>query len=282
MTEATTDPPKESSGSPVAVVPAIAMYLASIQILLAGGFMMDLPYEDPGYARAFLPVEAALTLTMLAATFLFFKPSVIGLRWPSVGSWKRMAPIGIMLAVGLGVWIARWAALPEGAERDLSLSLGTLATTLLVGFTEEWMYRGLLPVLLVHWLGFRRGLILSLVLFGGLHLANVVSGMAWWVALIQVPMAALSGSVFLLAAIESRSLLIPMVGHALWDFFLVDTARGRWHSGLKPWPASWSCPCPSFWERQASSSCLECGRMTSIPLRIRRPDRWIPSATFWL
>lgn len=240
--EPATEPPAPGT-SPVPVIPAIAIYLASFQILTAGILMSTVPYDSPTFARSFIPVEAAVAITMLLGTWLFFRPAVIGLRMPRIENWKYLAPMGVMLLVGLIVWIARWASVPEGAERDMALTLGSFVATFMIGFTEEWMYRGLVLVLLVHWLGPRKGGLLSLALFGLVHAMNIVGGLAWWVALIQVPSAALSGAVFLLAALGTRSILLPILGHALWDFFLVDGGQAA-SLGGESLAVGWVIPMP--------------------------------------
>ena len=58
-----------------------------------------------------------------------------------------------------------------------------------------------------------------------MHLLNLITGIPAVGAVFQFFNTLLLGSMFLLAAVATRSLLWPMVAHALYDWAVIDTAR---------------------------------------------------------
>jgi membrane protease YdiL (CAAX protease family) len=108
---------------------------------------------------------------------------------------------------------------------DAFTSLLLLRTTLLVGLNEEWLFRGLALAAFSHWWGWRRGWLAALLAFGCLHLLNLIGGVPPAAAAFQFLNTMLLGSVFLLAAVATRSLLWPMLGHAAYDWAVIDAAR---------------------------------------------------------
>jgi membrane protease YdiL (CAAX protease family) len=94
-----------------------------------------------------------------------------------------------------------------------------------VGLNEEWIFRGFLLVAFVRWWGQRRGAFAALTAFSAFHLLNIAGGVPPHLALIQFVSTFLLGSVFLLGALATRSLLLPMVAHALYDFAVIDMVR---------------------------------------------------------
>ena len=65
----------------------------------------------------------------------------------------------------------------------------------------------------------------ALVLFGALHLMNVMVGQTLVQASLQFVLATLSGATLMLAALATRSLWLPVVAHGVYDFLVVDAAR---------------------------------------------------------
>jgi membrane protease YdiL (CAAX protease family) len=200
-------------------------YLGSIGLLWWGLLTARHAYVDPHFAVEYLRTELLVAAWLLACTLIWIKPSAIGLRLPE---WRH-GPGLVPLAALVGVYGAKWAycrlvgtLAPAGADID---PLQILATTLTVGLTEEWMYRGIMLAACTAWLGLRKGMAWSLVLFGGLHWLNAAAGQSVAMVLLQSVLAALTGAVLLLAALSTRSLLLPMLGHGLYDFFTIDSAR---------------------------------------------------------
>jgi uncharacterized protein len=211
-----------TGGSPLGVA---AVYLGSVGLLLWGLLTAQHGYADPHFAVEYLRTELLVAAWLLGCTLIWFKPSAIGFRWPEWQHWRGLLP----LAVLVGAYGAKWLAvarlsIPAPANADIAAS-HTLATTLTVGLTEEWVYRGVMLAACSAWLGLRRGMALSLVLFGALHWLNAAGGQSLLLVLVQSVMAALTGAVLLLAALSTRSLLVPVLGHGIYDFFALDATR---------------------------------------------------------
>jgi membrane protease YdiL (CAAX protease family) len=91
---------------------------------------------------------------------------------------------------------------------------------MLVGFAEEWMYRGLLLVVLTRLLGFRQGVLASAGAFGLLHALNILAGQSAGAVIGQVLLTTMFAFMFIGLVLATRSLWIAMALHGLYDFFL--------------------------------------------------------------
>ena len=130
----------------------------------------------------------------------------LGVRW----MWSIPILLGVIVLIAID-----WAQIPAiGAPYLLWLAVGTL----LVGFNEEIVYRGLS---LVAFRGAYREVyvwLLTSLLFGLLHGANVVLGQALIPTIQQIGFAFVLGSVFYVVRRVTGSLPALMILHALWDF----------------------------------------------------------------
>jgi membrane protease YdiL (CAAX protease family) len=207
--------------------PAITgtIYLLSLVVLLLGLLRSTYPYGDARMVAGYLGTELQVLALFIIATVWLFPAARIGLQRPVFSNIRSLLPLAALLAIALINWIIGLCTLPATALIDASLSAGVLATTLVVGFTEEWMYRGLLFAALSRRFGLRNGAFIALVLFGVLHLLNMAAGMPPIGALFQFFMTMLIGSTLMLAAVGTRSLWIPVIVHGLYDFLTIETSR---------------------------------------------------------
>ncbi len=205
--------------------PVLLVYALSLALLLWGGLHSPYGYSDPRFVVDYFGTEVQVALMLLIATALFFAPAGIGLRLPDRAGRRAVVPLAIQLAVAASAWLVvlRFASPQAGAGGVGPLDI--LRTTLVVGLTEEWTYRGIVFAACAAWWGLQRGALASLVLFGALHLINIATGVAPGLALLQAGLAMLTGASLLLAAIGTRSLLLPVIAHGLYDFFVIDTGR---------------------------------------------------------
>lgn len=201
------------------------LYLSSLVILSYGLITSPVPYTDPSFASHYLSTELTVAVLFLLATGFFFDRRRIGLRAPELVEPKKAVPLAIVLLASFLSWLYNVLTLPADVPYTFAPALDTLKTTLTVGFTEEWMYRGLLFAFFSRMFGLRTGAIIALVLFGALHLLNMFGGTTPGMAAFQFLNTILLGSTFLLAAIGTRSLLFPMLAHGLYDFSVIDTMR---------------------------------------------------------
>ncbi len=122
-------------------------------------------------------------------------------------------------ACWFGLCLIRLASSPWPSFNATYLVVLAFAMTM-VGFNEEHLFRGILTY------GARgtglwseaRTMLVSALGFGLFHLPNVLVGQALGPTLIQVCYAFLMGIALTVSMRLSRSILLPVAMHALWDF----------------------------------------------------------------
>jgi membrane protease YdiL (CAAX protease family) len=209
------------------------LYLGSMGVLLYGCATSPFDYTDPRFVVSFFPTQVAVLLLLLA-TFALVPGASIGLRRPALVSVRQVVPLGLVVGTAFFGWLAARLTLPPGAPVDNGLSLGILRTTLLVGVTEEWVYRGLALAFLWRLLGARHGAYLALLLFGLLHLLNMAAGVPPPLAATQVLITMTIGASLLLAAVGTRSIWVVALLHGLYDFLVIDANSLR-AAGAAAW-----------------------------------------------
>jgi hypothetical protein len=132
-------------------------------------------------------------------------------RWANVAGW-RLAWLP-MVYIGCGLAVATFLGLPPA-----TVLLLILLNTLLVGFSEELMFRGVLLQAFRHATSIWMAVLLTSVAFGAVHSLNVFVTGDLRAALIQSSAAFLSGLVFIALRLRTGSLWPPIIVHALWDF----------------------------------------------------------------
>lgn len=205
---------------------AVALvYFGSVALLLWGELRSPFGYADPRFVVHYFGTEMQVAALLALCTWRFFSPASIGWRRPARPHWRDLMPLALLFALAFVAWaVARTQSAPLPASRDVA-AWQVLRTTLLVGLTEEWVYRGVLLAAFSAWWGLRRGAVAALLLFGALHLMNVVVGQTLLQASLQFVLATLSGATLMLAALATRSLWLPVVAHGVYDFLVFDTAR---------------------------------------------------------
>ena len=98
-----------------------------------------------------------------------------------------------------------------------SMIITALALVALIGFVEEGLCRGLLLRSLLPG-GIWPSVLLSSLLFAGLHLANAISGLPWNYIAGQLLIAFGSGALFAALRLRTRSIWPSLVLHAAHDF----------------------------------------------------------------
>lgn len=128
--------------------------------------------------------------------------------------WMRVIPVVVLL----GLIAANVADADRSADLETSFLIWAIVGTLLVGFCEESVYRGLAVV------GFRSGhrevhvWLYSSLLFGALHLWNFVAGQDIGPTIYQFVFTFVLGSVFYVIRRATGTIIVPMLLHALWDW----------------------------------------------------------------
>lgn len=200
--------------------------LLLIGSLTAYGFYQasqsQISYGGSRFVASLFNSELATAGYLALITLLFFPAKRMGLRLPQLVNRSQLYPVLVLLAVVFVSWLAMRISLPAGNNMDNALSRDVFFTTLLVGLNEEWIFRGLLMAAFCSRFGLRNGALLALLCFGLAHAGNALNSEQPALQLVQVFSTALTGSVLVLAALATRSLLPAMIAHALYDFMVVD------------------------------------------------------------
>lgn len=199
-----------------------AIFIAALALFLAGITGSAYAYADPLFVVGFFGTELQVTAFLVFVTAWLLPARPIGLRLPRPASVWRVAPLATLAVAVLGAWWFTRQSLPAGVMRDAAYPWMVLRTTALVGINEEWIFRGFLLAGFCRWWGLTRGAIIALACFGAFHLLNMAAGVPLQLGAVQVVSTILLGSVFLMAAIDTRSLVWPMTVHALYDFAVID------------------------------------------------------------
>jgi len=200
--------------------------LAMAFVLLGWGeYAATEPYTSTAFIVGYFWIELQVTALLLVATALFWPWRQLGLRVPQAAAWRFVAPLALLIMVVLAVRVWAGTQVLAEARPDTATAWLLLRTTLLVGLNEEWLFRGLALAAFCRWWGWRSGWLAALLAFASLHLLNLIGDVPPVGAAFQFVNTFVMGSVFLLAAVATRSLLWPMLGHAFYDWAVLDTQR---------------------------------------------------------
>ncbi len=110
----------------------------------------------------------------------------------------------------------------------LSVVTFVIINTLMVGASEEIMFRGVLFRAFKRALPIWPAIVLTSILFGAVHTMNVFITGALDAALVQSVAAGMTGVIFLAIVIRTGSIWPAIVYHFLWDclLFLLTTSSG--------------------------------------------------------
>lgn len=149
------------------------------------------------------------------------------LRWHDL---KFVAPKpvrSLRVAWFPGLYLLLFALLPAALGLPpAGTLLFVFANTLLVGVSEEWMFRGVLFQALRSRFAMWPAILVSSALFGAVHVLNVILTGQLGEAVVQAVAAGMSGMVMMALLVRTGSLWVPIVYHALWDFGAILVASG--------------------------------------------------------
>ena len=189
----------------------------------------------PGYGNSMIAefLSGVIALGML----LLFGYQFV-LRERSVGVVKSLYIGGFLTGYCLFEIVAQLQV--QAVSRNAKVVNGVevlyfVLTMLLIGWTEEIVFRGLiLNLFLDRFSKTKKGIlgavILSGVIFGAVHVTNILTGAAVESACVQAVTAAVLGILFGAVYVRSRNLWLVMLYHALIDFASL-MGTGIWGMG---------------------------------------------------
>jgi membrane protease YdiL (CAAX protease family) len=169
-----------------------------------------------------LAVQAALSVLMLIWMRLTscYKPGDFRLKGLGRGllfGWLGLLYAAVLLAIALLSVPVEYLVVPK-----LLPIIIALLKTVLVGVFEEFMMRGMALNLLLKSKGGNKktlgAVLLSSLFFGAAHLANIQSAEDILPVIFQVIYASMIGVYFAAVYLRTKSLLVPIILHGLFDF----------------------------------------------------------------
>ncbi len=202
---------------PKAVI-SVVLLLVYMAIVVAIWSVNNVDYDTVGDTTSnivkgiVVPVGVGAVFLAVAATWLGWWRPALTEETKAGPRWAFLLPVAMFIFVLLGV-----SGIDFGADSAKVLPVLALGTVL-IGFSEEFVTRGLMLV------GFRGSVsevwvwFLTSFLFGLLHGINVFFGQSVGTTAFQMGFAFVLGSAFYLVRRITGLLVVGMVIHALWDF----------------------------------------------------------------
>ena len=132
-------------------------------------------------------------------------------RWADARGWL-LSWLPMLYILG-GLALAAFLGMPP-----LSMLSLILLNCMLVGFSEELMFRGVILQAFRQVMSIRSAVLLTSLAFGAVHSLNVFVTGDLKAALIQSTAAFLSGLMFIALRLRTGTLWTPIIVHGLWDF----------------------------------------------------------------
>jgi len=203
----------------------VVIYLAIVQgvsALSTSGMHAEygkFPDTETVFRALIIPVGTSMVFVLVVATILGWWRPIWKDRRP-VQRWVWIVPI---LLIGAALVGTNYSKL---ADRGAGYTILFLCAALMVGITEETMFRGI-GIVTFRTNGFSEGKVAlwTCLIFGLAHGTNIfVEGPS---ALLQVVITAIAGYFFYLTRRVSGGILLAIVAHGLWDFGLFTGKLGH-------------------------------------------------------
>ncbi|MCG9892989.1 MAG: CPBP family intramembrane metalloprotease [Thermosynechococcaceae cyanobacterium MS004] len=205
--------------------PKIAVLAAFIYTAIMGIGMfymktfLSITYGDPAMMNLFWFILIILNAINVFWVTRYFSWTAIGFR-----SLNRKQLLWLLPSIV--VLIAMWAVFLSGlAKVSLSATQWQLLavagfTTLLVGFGEEIMYRGIVLHAFLTTNRVRLAMLVSAIAFCLLHAVNVFGGVPLFNVPFQLVLTFLFGFFFAPLMLKLNNILPLVIFHGMWDFVL--------------------------------------------------------------
>lgn len=162
-------------------------------------------------ATGLSPTLLILSLALAGATLVFGWRAAVGFGLPTSFAASKAGLYAALFCAASGLLYSRFADLPA----DSSILL-LAVNALLVGVEEELLFRGILLAALLPRIGLLRAVVVSSLLFAGVHLLN--TGLQGAPDLRQFIGAGLISLPFAVLRLRTGSLLPPILLHAAFDY----------------------------------------------------------------
>ncbi len=192
--------------------------------LMGSGMYVLRNYVGSSYLSADMPrtivwFEVAMTAVATFVYLNYFKQALLRFKADKPSNLFVIGFALMFVNLIAGLFIFLFTA--DFSSKDMSLIAIILAAAILVGTSEELVFRGIvLPAFLAN--GSRvKAVLVSSVLFSGFHATNLLGGLSFGSLLVQLANTFFLGVTFACIAVETGRLLPLMIFHALYDFVLL-------------------------------------------------------------
>ncbi|MFC6202754.1 CPBP family intramembrane glutamic endopeptidase [Lactiplantibacillus nangangensis] len=216
-------------------------WFAILLIVLVPGLFLLVPSLTsrfvPGLYSGIVQDAVILVATWGLNHYLFKIPIK---WWHSTHGWQQFLACLPALVLLLIPKLPAWIALGKLSFSPMIFFYA--GYILLIGLTEEYIYRGVLLPLLAKALPGKTLLVIIIdsLAFGSVHLINL-TGLNWSYVLPQLFLAAVTGVLLCGVYLKTKNLILPILLHAASDLNMINTFMSHTHNraGLNtPWTIS--------------------------------------------
>lgn len=213
----TTNNQTKKRGTIKSILQAILYTIFALFIPTIAGVIItikEIENDQMIYLIQFIAFAVGSILTLLLIKKHHFSFSNIGFQKTSIKGWMLALVLAEVIAIFNGFYASERFSLSFVGVLFLFVSS--------VGIFEELVFRGIILNLLKS-LNNKAAVMISSVLFGVGHLANLLNGTDLKMTILQVIFAFIFGFVCAEIVIVTKSILIPIIWHASHDFIATLT-----------------------------------------------------------
>ncbi len=176
-------------------------------------------YEEPDMPKTLFWFEIVMTMLAVVVFYKYFRGEL--------AKYKTKKPRKLFL-LGFAVMIVNMLITgyifffrTDFSGRDATILAAILGATVLVGFSEELVFRGIVLPAYLQNTSAAKAVLISSFLFSIFHVVNILGGVSVQASAIQLLNALLLGITFGFIAVEMGRIWPLMIFHAAYDFFLI-------------------------------------------------------------
>lgn len=185
-------------------------------------YVNGISYASPELVNTLWYIEIVLTLISLFFATKYFTWKELGFIKLNRRQLVWFVPSMLLLFF---MWIRFLNFLSLYAVTEVQFNLFALVglTTLLVGFSEELMYRGIVFAAFLKEGNPKKTIFISAITFSLLHAVNIFGGLSLAGSIGQLLLTFLFGLFFGLIRLRIKNIIPLIIFHWLWDFVLIGS-----------------------------------------------------------
>ncbi|GAA0741362.1 CPBP family intramembrane glutamic endopeptidase [Clostridium oceanicum] len=207
---------KKMKATYIIMIINIAMISASSYIMKA---VFGYSYLDEGFLKAVWIPQTIYCIFIFFVIKKYYSFEEVGFRKINK---KGFLPIIPNIIVILLMLLVTSLEIPSVNTSQKTLIISALGGTLLVGFTEEVMFRGVLLQRYLENGQIKKGIIISSLMFSLMHCSNILSGQSIAKTGGQLVVTFIMGLFFATISVKLNNIVVPILYHFLWDFSVIS------------------------------------------------------------